>query len=350
MDTIPTTIDDVDAEWLAGVTGLPITGITAACIGQGIGVSSAVYRLDCTGEGCPASVVVKLPALDEAAVFTSTILRMYIREVRFFEELAEQSPIRVPKGYFGAVDEETSAFVVVMEDLGELRIIDQTVGMEIDDAERCVDALAQWHARWWGRAEPVAERGSAVSLADPIYPAVLPMVFAEGWDKMQKEVDDIPAEIRSVAPGWSAAMPQMMLTLAQAPTTLIHGDYRADNILFDRDDNVVLLDFQLTGVGSGAYDLAYFVTQSLSPDVAAANEAALFDRYVGALVRAGVPEADTANLWEAYRLAALFCLVYPVVACRGMDLDEPRQRSLIDNMFMRFTRAVDDLRLADLLD
>ena len=33
----------------------------------------------------PATVVVKLPALDEAAVFTSTMLRMYTREAGFFE-------------------------------------------------------------------------------------------------------------------------------------------------------------------------------------------------------------------------------------------------------------------------
>lgn len=349
MHAIPTTIDEVTANWLAEVTGLPIVAITATCIGQGIGVSSAVYRVECVGDGCPSSVVVKLPALDEAAVFTSTILRMYIREVRFFDELASSSPIRVPEGYFGAVDEETSAFVVVMEDLGALRIVDQNLGMDIADAERCVEELARWHATWWGTAEAVAERGSAVSLADPIYPAVLPLVFGEGWEKLQKEVDHIPAEIRSVAPGWSDAMPAMLQSLATAPTTLIHGDYRADNVLFDADGGVVLLDFQLTGVGSGAYDLAYFVTQSLAPEVAATNEAALFERYIAALTDAGVPEAETARLWEDYRQAALFCLVYPVVACRGMDLDEPRQRLLIDNMFTRFTRAVDELRLADLL-
>ena len=38
----------------------------------------------------------KLPALDEAAVFTSTMLRMYTREAGFFGELAHQAPLRVP--------------------------------------------------------------------------------------------------------------------------------------------------------------------------------------------------------------------------------------------------------------
>ena len=64
----------------------------------------------------------------------------------------------------------------------------------------------------------------------------------------------------------------MLATLSTSPTTVIHGDYRADNIFFAADGRTVLLDFQLTGLGSPSYDLAYFVTQSLLPDVAVAHE------------------------------------------------------------------------------
>lgn len=348
MGEIPVTIDDVTSDWLASVTGLPITGVEIEQIGQGIGVSSAVYRVACRGEDCPASLVVKLPALDENAVFTSSVLRMYIREVRFFEQLAAEAPIRVPAGLFGAVDEETSQFVLVMEDLGALRVVDQNQGMDVVDARQCVDELATWHATWWGIADPFVTSGAAVSLADPIYPAVLPLVFGEGWAKLEEELGDIAEPIRRVAPTWSERMPGLLSSLAAAPATIIHGDYRGDNILFADDGSVALLDFQLTGVGSAAYDLAYFVTQSLDPATAGRHERDLFDRYLQALVAADVPESETAGLWEDYRRAALFCLVYPVVASRGMDLSDPRQRALVDNMLAGFARAVDDLSLADL--
>jgi len=119
--------------------------------------------------------------------------------------------------------------------------------------------------------------------------------------------------------------------------------------MFDGDGRVVLLDFQLVGRGSGAYDLAYFVTQSLAPDLAATHETELFNRWRDGLINAGVPEGDTVGLWDRYREAALFCLAYPVVASRGMDLDDPRQRELLNNMNTRFVRAVDQLHLADLL-
>ena len=91
--TIPSSIADIDASWMAAAVGQPITGVNHEQIGEGVGVSSAVYRSTLEG-GDLDSVVVKLPALAEEAVFTSTVLRMYIREVRFFENLAHQSPIR----------------------------------------------------------------------------------------------------------------------------------------------------------------------------------------------------------------------------------------------------------------
>ncbi|HUF33830.1 MAG TPA: phosphotransferase [Acidimicrobiales bacterium] len=347
---IPSTIDEVTPAWLASATGLPIETAEITQIGVGIGVSSALFRARLTGgTGCPESVIIKMPALDEAAVFTSTVLRMYIREVRFFEQLAAESPVRVPKGYHGAVDEETSSFVVVMEDMGTMRMVDQLDGMELADAERAVDELAAWHATWWGKpSEGLAAAGTTVSLGDPVYPAVLPFVFAEGWEKVTTGMD-VHDAILDVGPRFADAIPGLLAHLSQGPNTVTHGDFRADNILFGPDGSIVLLDFQLIGTGSGAYDLAYFITQSLRSEDASAHERDLFDRWIAGLRAGGVADEDLGRMWEDYRVAALFCLVYPIVASRGMDLDDPRQRNLLDCMNERFVRAVTELDLASLL-
>lgn len=348
MGGIPTTIDEITPAWLTDATGLDVQAADIEQIGVGVGVSSALYRARLTGDGCPATVVVKLPALDEAAVFTSTMLRMYTREAGFFGELAGQSPIRVPVCHHQSVDHETSHFVLVLEDIGGLRSVDQVAGMVVADAERAVDGLAAWHATWWGRAAELAERGLTVSLGDDIYKAVLPMVFPEGWEKLNRELD-VPASIQAVGPRWVEAMPRLLDSLAAAPTTMIHGDFRADNLFFDDDGSVAAVDFQLIGTGRGAYDLAYFITQSIGPADAAAHEQALFDRWIAALGAAGVPETDLAGAWDDYRAAALFCLVYPVVAWRGMDAGDPRQCGLATTMMERFDRAVGELDLAELL-
>ena len=54
----------------------------------------------------------------------------------------------------------------------------------------------------------------------------------------------------------------------------------------------------------------------------------------------GAPPEDNATAWDDYRKAALFCLVYPVVAWRGMDAGDPRQVDLATTMLDRFDRAV----------
>ena len=345
---IPSSIDDITAGWVSEVTGFEVESLTAEQIGMGIGVSSALYRLSLHGPNCPQTIVAKLPALDEAAVFTSTMLRMYHREVAFFHELAEQVPVRVPVAFHGDVADDMSDFVVLMEDLGSLRLVDQLVGMSLADAETAVDRLAAWHAAWWGRGDGLAERGITVSLADPVYPAVLPMVFAEGWEKVTSELDVQP-QILDIGPKFGEAIPRLLADLASGTNTMIHGDYRADNILFDPHGAVALLDFQLIGSGSGMYDLAYFVTQSLDVDVARQNERALFDRWIDGIRKAGISDVDVDLSWHHYRTAALFCLVYPIVASRGMDLANPRELNLIECMNSRFARAIDDLDLADLI-
>lgn len=348
MGAIPTTVGEITPGWLADATGLDVQAADIEQIGVGVGVSSALYRARLSGPGCPATVVLKLPALDEAAVFTSTVLRMYTREAGFFGQLADQAPIRVPRCLHASCDPETSQFVLVMEDLGGLRTVDQVAGMSVADAERAVDGLAAWHATWWGQAVELAERGLTVSLGDEIYKSVLPMVFPEGWAKLEAEME-IPPSIRAVGPRWVEAMPRLLDSLATEPTTMIHGDYRADNLFFEVDGSVAAVDFQLIGTGRGAYDLAYFITQSLGPTDAAQHERPLFDRWVAALVAAGVPEGDLTDAWEDYRTAALFCLAYPVVAWRGMDAEDPRQRGLALAMVQRFDRAVAELDLVELL-
>jgi len=89
--------------------------------------------------------------------------------------------------------------------------------------------------------------------------------------------------------------------------------------------------------------------RSITSADASTHERSLFDRWTTALQTAGVPEGDLATAWDDYRVAALFCLVYPVVAWRGMDVGDPRQRDLAVTMLERFDRAVDELELADLL-
>ena len=350
MPTIPSGISEVTAAWLNEATGWNVEELTTTEIGAGIGVMSAVYRATLTGENCPNTVIVKLTALDPANGFTAQALSMYRREAIFFNDLASQSPIRVPHGYHAAVSDDGATVAIVMEDIGANRPCDQIAGMTVEDAERTVDALAGWHAQWWGKVDGLADSGAAVPLGSPIYPAVVPPLSAEGWEKIAASPNcHIPASLLAIGPRYGEAVPRLLTQLDTAPNTLLHGDYRADNIFFAPDGSPVLLDFQIIGTGSGAYDLAYFITQSLREADATAHEARLFARWKQGLIDAGVPAAELDGMWDDYRAAALFCLCYPLIASRGMDLEDPRSIQLVDTMLSRMARAADELNLTDLL-
>jgi hypothetical protein len=206
------------------------------------------------------------------------------------------------------------------------------------------------HAKWWGKADALAADGTTISLGDPIYPAVVPLVFAEGWEKCTNEIK-MPDSIMQVGPRFGPAVAGLLASLARGPNTLAHGDFRADNMMFDKDNSLVVLDFQLIGTGIGAYDLAYFITQSITADDASKYERELFDRWIDGVLSGGAPKdlVDKKALWENYRSAALFCLAYPIIASRGMDLTDKRSFELVDCMNTRFDRAVRELNLVALL-
>ena len=77
----------------------------------------------------------------------------------------------------------------------------------------------------------------------PIYPAVVPLVFAEGWEKCTKEIK-MPDAIMQVGPKFGENVAPLLASLAKGPNTLAHGDYRADNMLFAANDELVVLDFR----------------------------------------------------------------------------------------------------------
>lgn len=156
--------------------------------------------------------------------------------------------------------------------------------------------------------------------------------------------------MEDIGPRFGDAIAPLLQQLDQSPNTLLHGDFRTDNMMYGPDDELILLDFQITGTGSGAYDLAFFITQSLGAGLASEHERALIDRWKQRVEGAGIDPADLSPVWEDYRAAALFCLVYPVVASRGMDLlGDPRQMSLVEVPMTRMSRACRELNLAEML-
>jgi aminoglycoside phosphotransferase (APT) family kinase protein len=121
------------------------------------------------------------------------------------------------------------------------------------------------------------------------------------------------------------------------PITVVHGDYRLDNLFFDDARNVTALDWQLTFKGVAGYDFAYFVSQSLSVVDRRRYLDELVDTYLRTLAAAGVSYPEH-QFWIDVRRSLLFCLAYPVQAM-ALDLSEPRAATLVREMADRAASA-----------
>ncbi len=102
------------------------------------------------------------------------------------------------------------------------------------------------------------------------------------------------------------------------PNTLAHADCRSDNLLFD-DDGIIILDFQLAAICHGMADVAYFISQSVHDDVAAAHADELIDTYLARLAEHGI-SLDRDGAMRPYRAATVFFLAIPVSLLAGTEL------------------------------
>ena len=151
--------------WLSEVLGADVRKCRLEQIGIGVGLLGRLYRAHLEGgPDVPKSVVVKFPTLDTRA--RSAIcedLEFYLREVRFYQEIGLANPLPPARPYFAAFDETTHDFVLVLEDLGRLRVADQIVGCSAADAETVIDAVARHHAHWWD-----SDRFASLPMAEDI--------------------------------------------------------------------------------------------------------------------------------------------------------------------------------------
>ena len=137
----------------------------------------------------------------------------------------------------------------------------------------------------------------------------------------------------------------LVLRNTEKPFTVCHGDFRADNLFYDLPDGspLAVIDWQISGRGHGPFDLGYHLTQSVSSDVRRKIERQAVESYHRTLIERGIRDYSLSDLWEEYREAALFALVYPITVCGALDLSNERAKALGDVFLTRSLDAIRDL-------
>jgi aminoglycoside/choline kinase family phosphotransferase len=356
----PTSCDDVTPDWLTAVLGGPealggarVTGFEASRIGEGVGFMAIVNRLELTYDrpsaSAPRTVVAKFPSPDPGARQIALTFRHYEKEVRFYEQMAAASPMRAPRAYFQALDLPSGDFFLLMEDLSHLKNGDQLGGLSLAEARVAVAALARLQARWWESPDLTALTWLP-PFEDPGM-LVLEEVFQQCWEPYAAFMGErLPPAMRPVGAALATRIRAMMRGLSQSPVTLIHGDYRADNLFFGDDGaSLAVVDWQIVLRGRGAFDLAYFLTGNLTVEDRQANETELVQLYHSTLCEAGVTGYSASDAWRDYRTCALFGWIWPVVAIGSLDTGNERGVAFFFEWSRRVCTAIDDLGAAEVL-
>jgi hypothetical protein len=352
--TLIRTSAEITPAWLTSVLradgalgGGRVVDLDATFVGNGLmGVCvRAGLRTEGASDGAPTSVVVKLAAEDDdTRAFMGQV--GYRNELCFYQHLAPTLAVRSPRCSFAAI--EGDWFTLVLEDLAPAQPGDQLVGLTVEQVRLAVHELVGLHAPRWGDPELLAHPCLVASRAfgpDELQAglaAVIPGFLERYADALTPEQVDFYARLAKGAATWMRARPE--------PTTVIHSDYRPDNLLFGTPAGgppVAVVDWQGLGLGSGTADVGFIVGGALAVEERRTHEDALLREYHAALVAAGVDQS-----WERcrddYRASLLSGLLTTIFgAMYGTRTD--RGDAMFRSMAHRHAQQVLDLGADSLL-
>ena len=273
---------------------------------------------------------------------------MYGREVHFYQDIAAHLPIRVPVPLFAQIDTASGDFLLIMEDLADWRAGDQVAGASLDEARRIVTAIGEMHAATWNLPEPWLE--GIISHNNPAQRDGMAAGFSAGWPVVEARLGRlITASARAAAPRLPDRVGYLLEQMTAANQSLVHADVRLDNVLF-KDGAIALVDWQSVCTCCGEQDLAYFLTQSLPPELLALEGGRLLELYHETLCAGGVTGYSFEQCRERYRLAALYLLCYAVTIAGTLDMGNERGEQLAAALLGRSISALDALDAFALLD
>ncbi|MAT19728.1 MAG: hypothetical protein CL419_00980 [Acidimicrobiaceae bacterium] len=344
---IPALLNEVTPQWLTDALGHTVTSVAVDQIGKGEGFTGQVARLDLTYDGAtelPSSMIVKLPTADQDQIWIGQSLGVWEKEHQFYIHAASHISERIPRCYLNWADGEATRYVLLLEDLAPMATANQVEGATPDQARACVDALGKLHGHWYGddRLTEWTWLGPPYNPALDLLPDLFEMSWAMATERYEGRVSAAAFEAtRKFAP---LCIDWHKNTYCTRPTTLIHGDYRLDNLLFGDDGSMAIIDWQAAAPNPGTTDLFFFILLNLTTDTRRDVEEDLFDLYLeslGATARSA-SGFDADELRGLYREALLFYTVTMASGVVHLDPSNERGAALIDQLVERTMAAADD--------
>ena len=360
--TIPADVDEITPEWLTRAlrsrgraSSAPVIACSSETVGEGKGFVSQVARLSLEydggrQEGLPRTMIAKLPSSAPEIQALASLLGDYQRETRFYEEVAPRVGIETPDCYYSAMDAATGRTILLIEDLSHARLGDSVAGCSVAEARLVVRLLAGLQAPWWDGAGLDRLDWMPLKTADA---GVYRETYSQAWSMLaQKAGGGMPDYLAGIAERLEPHIPEIRGRLSDPPRTIVHGDYRLDNLLFgcrDGRPTVIVFDWEFCTRGRGTYDLATFIAEAFPPEVRRREETGLLRLYHSALVENGVRGYSYEQCLLDYRFSMLDLLLFWIVVGGYCDFGDERATRYLHNTMERFSAAIADHGSVELL-
>lgn len=335
---------------------LPLDGtvhtVSPSTIGDGTGMMAEIAKLDLQYKGnqgsAPASLIAKFASQNPTNREIAAAYKLYERETRFLSELDPMTDVRTPATYLSILDQDR--FLILMEDLTDYDVGSQVVGATLRESELAIDQLIKLHAPFWGKIESL---DWVPHIANSYHADNMQSLASVGAPGLIEKFGDYltPLYIEHQA-SFLEHLPELQAGMDEAPTTLCHGDYRMENLLYgnqSHQDDAAVIDWQGPLRARGMNDVALFLGQSTQTDVRRIHEKELIGRYLSGLEEAGVDAIHPARAWNDYRYSLLYNWVYVTVVAGTLDTSDARAFAWMAQMVARQSAVTEDLRLFEQL-
>jgi aminoglycoside phosphotransferase (APT) family kinase protein len=173
---------------------------------------------------------------------------------------------------------------------------------------------------------------------------LLPML----WDGFRERyAADLPPHVHQAGDALFAGF-EAYVTQPEDHRTIVHGDYRLDNLLLDPTPGgtpIAVVDWQTCAIGPALFDVAYFIGAGLREEERRSVEAELVRGYHAALDR---PDYGWDRCWDDYRRGTFAGLVMAIGASMMVERTD-RGDQMFLTMASRHARHALDLDAPALL-
>ncbi|MBC2778992.1 phosphotransferase family protein [Parasphingopyxis marina] len=316
---IPTRPEQFSRGWLEERLGAPagsLRGFTARTIGTGQMCDSFRLALDWANHDGPATIVAKCPSANADSRQIARTVHTYMREVSWYRDLAGEIPVSCPRCFHAEIAEDEVEFALLLEDMEPAAQGDQLAGATIAEIESAIAEAAKLQAPLWNNPRLGGYAWLAAQGNREIVRALMPKLYM-GFEARYR--DRLAPEIHEMGRAFVERL-DGFLDYEPPTRTVVHGDFRIDNLLFHPETGAVtVIDWQTVGIGTGASDIAYLIGTSIAdPARRAAEEARLLRDYAARLEAQGV-ETDGEQLWFDYRRGAFSGFVMAIFASMNVQ-------------------------------